>query len=130
MAYYVFIIIALLSPMLVWIHYIRANILDKRAEADLMSSLFPEGNEQCEKVINEMRKLTHNRFNRAQLLDYYLKIKGLQFIDLHTSSNRYVSDYLMRPTKIKLNYQELVQFYERYLNLPQSTGIDATTDFD
>ncbi len=37
--------------------------------------------------------------------------------------------YLMRPTKIKLNYSELVQFYEKYLNLPQATGIDATIDF-
>ncbi len=96
---------------------------------ELSAVLFTEGDNHKERVVQEMMKLTRGKYNRIQLLDYYLKIKGLHFVDLHTSSSRHVRSYLMRPTKIKLNYSELVQFYEKYLNLPQAQGIDATIDY-
>ncbi|MCQ2236917.1 MAG: hypothetical protein MJZ18_07980 [Bacteroidales bacterium] len=98
--------------------------------ADLAMLLHPDGEETLAKDIQDFNRLTHGRFNNLQLLDYYLKIKGLQFVDLHTSSSNYVRTYLMKPTKIKLNYSETVLFYEKFLNMPQAMGINATSDFE
>ncbi|MCQ2214419.1 MAG: hypothetical protein MJZ31_00685 [Bacteroidales bacterium] len=119
----------LIVPMVVWFRYLYINFRERTAMSELMSVLFPEGASQREPVVQDLIKLTKGKYNRIQLLDYFLKIKGLHLVDLHTSSSRHVRMYLMRPTKIKLNYSELVQFYEKYLNLPQATGIDATIDF-
>lgn len=129
MFYYVFAILVLIVPMVVWFRYLYINFRERTAMSELMSVLFPEGASQREPVVQDLIKLTKGKYNRIQLLDYFLKIKGLHLVDLHTSSSRHVRMYLMSPTKIKLNYSELVQFYEKYLNLPQATGIDATIDF-
>lgn len=120
-----FAIIAIIIILLPIGFLFRSSILyarDKDSIKQLCKMLFPEGDKQREIVLNEFAQLTNNHYNREDLLDYYLKIKGLQFIDLHANSNAMVRQYLMKPTKIRLKYIELVKFYERYLNYPQAIG--------
>ncbi|MDO4461745.1 MAG: hypothetical protein Q4C30_04505 [Bacteroidia bacterium] len=123
-------IITLVTPIIVWAHYLLINYFERKAMAELSILLHPDCKESLRKDIHEFNRITHGRFNELQLLDYYLKIKGLQIVDLHTSSSSHVRNYLMKPTKIKLNYSETVIFYEKFLNMPQASGLDATCSFD
>ncbi|MCF0189757.1 MAG: hypothetical protein HUJ96_00710 [Marinilabiliaceae bacterium] len=125
MLYYLFFVTSLVAPFLVALRFFLSYSQEKRAKEELVLLLFPKGEEQKEQLLGDMEVLTKGRYNRKQLLDYYLKIKGLQMVDLHTSADRPVRSYLMQPTKIRLNYFEQVQFYEKYLNYPQQTGMSA-----
>lgn len=98
---------------------------ERKAITEMCDKLFPEGDMQKESTIDDIYALTKGRFNRDDILDYYLKIKGLQILDLHANSDKYICAYLMKPTKIRLNYYEQVLFYERFLNYPQAEGVNA-----
>jgi len=117
---------AVLTLLIVLIIYnIYTRYREQQAIEKMCNLIFPDGNTQKETTLDDIMSLTKGRFNRDDLLDYYLKIKGLQILDLHTSEDKYISTYLMKPTKIRLNYYEQVLFYERYLNLPQAEGVNA-----
>jgi len=117
---------AVLTLLIVLIIYnIYTRYREQQAIEKMCNLIFPDGNTQKETTLDDIMSLTKGRFNRDDLLDYYLKIKGLQILDLHTSGDKYISTYLMKPTKIRLNYYEQVLFYERYLNLPQAEGVNA-----
>lgn len=106
--------------------YLGRNLMlrysEKKTIERLSAILFPSGEEQKNEVLNEIASITQNRFSREELLDYYLKIKGLQIIDLHAHSDSGIRDFLMKPTKVRLTYFEQVKFYENYLNYPQAVG--------
>ncbi len=93
----------------------------------LCRMLFPSDKtgEMLRSVIENMTELTKGRFSYEELLDYYLKIKGLQLIDINLLSDPDVNAYLMEPTKIRLQYFELVSFYETYFNQTQARGLNA-----
>ena len=55
-------------------------------------------------------------------MDYYLKIKGLQAINLNDPVDFWTRQYLLQPTRIRLNYFEQVKFYETFLNYPEIQG--------
>lgn len=100
---------------------------EEHAIETLRQLLFP-GNtseEECEAVVSDIVSLTRNRLSRDEALDYYLKIKGLQLMDLNTMSDAVVRRYLMEPTKARLHHSELVPFYEKYLNLVPTKGQSA-----
>ncbi len=96
--------------------------LENEAIVRLIKILFPSGDEQMENTINDIDEMTHGRFTRDEILDYYLKIKGLQITDLHSNADSSIRSYLMKQTKVRLTYFELVKFYEIYLNYPQAIG--------
>lgn len=89
--------------------------------------LFPgdTSEEECEAVVSDIVSLTRGRLSRDEALDYYLKIKGLQLMDLNTMSDTAVRRYLMEPTRARLHHSELVPFYEKYLNLIPTKGQSA-----
>lgn len=93
-------------------------IAEKRASKDLGRHLFPNGEEQKLKALATMEKITNNRFSEPLMIDYFLKIKGLQLINMNDPVDFWTKKYLMTPTKIKLNYFEQVKFYETFLNYP------------
>lgn len=97
----------------------------RHAEAILRSRLFPGGEEQEAEILSRIGRITKNRFTNEQMLDYYLKIKGLQVMDLHTGGLGGVRRYLMRPTLVRLNYMELVIFYDEFLSYPEAVGQNA-----
>ena len=93
-------------------------IAEKKAIKDLQRRLFPNGEEQKQKVLTTMEKITKKRFPEALMIDYFLKIKGLQIINMNDPVDFWTKKYLMTPTKMKLNYFEQVKFYETFLNYP------------
>ena len=123
MNYTIIVIISVIFPATFLGRMLYGFIMEQRASRKLCAMLFPDGEEQKKEVLDGMHKLTNNRFSTEDLLDYYLKIKGLQLLDLHTGGDSNVRTYLMQPTKIRLSYRELVKFYELYLNYPQVVGI-------
>ena len=96
-------------------------------EESLCAYLFPGDKTgiQREELIADLHTLTGGRFTNEELLDYYLKIKGLQMVDLNTLNDDDIRKFLMEPTKVRLHYRELVSFYEKYLNQPQVKGRSA-----
>lgn len=93
----------------------------------LRQLLFPgdKSEEECEAVVSDIVSMTRNRLSRDEALDYYLKIKGLQLMDLNTMNDTAIRHYLMEPTKARLHHSELVPFYEKYLNLVPTKGQSA-----
>lgn len=98
---------------------------NERAEALLCKFLFPEGDEQLNETVDKLMSMTSNKYSREDVLDYYIKIKGLQLVDLMAYSNDRVSKYLMQPTRIHLTYSEVVHFYEEFLDYSQPKGVNA-----
>ncbi len=94
-------------------------IAEKRATKDLGRHLFPNGEEQKIKALSTMEMITNSRFPEPLMIDYFLKIKGLQRINMNDPVDFWTKKYLMTPTKIKLNYFEQVKFYETFLNYPE-----------
>ncbi len=80
---------------------------------------------QRREIIDDLHSLTGGRFSDEDVLDYYLKIKGLQMVDLNTFNDVGMKEYLMEATKVRFRYRELVSFYEKYLNQPQGKGKSA-----
>lgn len=98
----------------------------KRAHRSLNTLLFPHGQSQLNSTVSTIDKITRHRFKREDILDYFLKIKGLQTINLNDPIDFWTRNYLMQPTKIRLNYFEQVKFYESFLNYPEIRGRKAT----
>lgn len=101
-------------------------VLNEKASNYLMACLFPHGKSQMEDTLQAFNKLTNERFTNAELLDYFLKIKGLQTLNLNDPINFYTRRYLLQPTRIRLNYFEQVKFYESFLNYPEIQGIQES----
>lgn len=97
-------------------------ISHKRAVQRLSTLLFPHGGHQKEQTLKKLDSLTHHRFKREDALDYFLKIKGLQTINLNDPVDFWTRHYLLQPTRIRLNYFEQVKFYETFLNYPEIQG--------
>ncbi len=100
-------------------------LAERNAVSQLESILFSSGSSQKEEIISSMKEITKEKYSNEELLDYFLKIKGLQVINLYNPVNFWTRKYLTSPTKLKLNYFEQVKFYETFLNYP--TGINSRT---
>ena len=112
-------------PFVVYMRKMQKQKDEMNTMKHLSSLLFPEGEAQRDKTIGSIMDMTGNRFSQEEILDFYLKIKGLQMVDMNTFGDDGVRNFLMQPTKIRLQYRELVEFYEKYLNLPQPKGMNA-----
>lgn len=100
-------------------------LAEKNAIGNLESMLFSEGNHQKKRIITSMHEMTNEKYSEDELLDYFLKIKGLQVVNFYDPVNFWTRKYLMSPTKLKLNYFEQVKFYETFLNYPESTRLSS-----
>ncbi|WP_430810783.1 MULTISPECIES: hypothetical protein [unclassified Carboxylicivirga] len=87
----------------------------------LEAILFPNGQEDRDFIMHRLQVITKNKYNDVLLLDYFLKIKGLQVVDVQKPLNFWTRKYLMSPTKLRLNYFEQVKFYEGFLNYPAAS---------
>ncbi|MGM0375408.1 MAG: hypothetical protein ACQEQ0_01375 [Bacteroidota bacterium] len=94
-------------------------LVRKKATKQLESRLFPNGNRQKSEIIKYCRELTGARFRDEEILDYFMKMKGLQIVDIR-KTNFWLKKYLFTPAPIKLNYFEQVKFYEMFLNFPEN----------
>lgn len=123
------VVIAGSAAFLVIIHKMKRRRIARRAhtEESLCAYLFPgdKTGVQRDELIADLHIMTGGRFSNDEVLDYYLKIKGLQMVDLNTLNDDDIRKFLMEPTKVRLHYRELVSFYEKYLNQPQVKGRSA-----
>lgn len=115
-------------------HYLRFWRQRKKRDTieALCALLFPGDPDGLmrDRVVDRMRQMTHGRYDDDELLDYYLKIKGLQMIDLNSFNYNGIREFLMQPTRIRLKYDETVSFYEIFLNQSQAKGINAEGGYD
>ncbi len=119
-------LVIVITPIVVYARKEYNIRKEKNVIEILCNMLFPNGEEQLTETIESLMEITSNRFSTKDVLDYYLKIKGLQILDLNTIGNDDVSNYVTQPTRIRLHYDELVRFYEKYINYPQAKGLNAT----
>lgn len=117
----IYLLISTVAILVFFIWFWKKGILliaEKKATKDLGRHLFPDGEEQRLKALATMEKITNSRFPESLMIDYFLKIKGLQRINMNDPVDFWTKKYLMTPTKVKLNYFEQVKFYETFLNYP------------
>jgi hypothetical protein len=118
---YALVLVTIIAATFVWMHIKGLDLIaEKKAIKDLEHLLFTTGQGQRENVIASIHKMTNHRLTDDEALDYFLKIKGLQVINLHDPINYWTRKYLMSSTKTKLNYFEQVRFYEAFLNYPEA----------
>lgn len=98
--------------------FFMPGIVRKNAYSSLYKVLFPGGEEQKADILKTFHNFTNNRFSDEEILDYFVKIKGLQSLSSSTNMGFWVKKYLMSPTEIKLNYFEQVKFYKLFINYP------------
>ena len=97
---------------------ILPTIIKNKAHNSLYKTIFPNGDLQKHEVIKIFHEFTNGRFTDDEVMDYFMKIKGIQDLSMKTGTNFWVRKYLLSPTKIKLNYFEQVKFYELFINFP------------
>lgn len=125
-----FIVLAVLCvcvPLAFHIYRFWKQARNRKTIDKLCEYLFPGDTDGLmrDRVIRKMMDLTRNRFTEDEVLDYYLKIKGLQMVDMNSFNDSGTRRFLMRPTKIRLQYRELVIFYEQFLNQSEARGISV-----
>jgi len=94
----------------------------KRAIKALEKILFPNGESQKNKVVEVFKKITQRQFTEEEILDFFIKEKGIQFMSINTEFSSSLKKYLMRPTLVELNYFEKVKFHETFINYPRNFG--------
>jgi len=97
-------------------------LAEKNAAKELEKVLFSEGISEKELILESLHKITKGKYTNELLLDYFLKIKGLQVINMYDPVDFWTRKFLMSPTKLKLNYFEQVKFYETFLNYPEASA--------
>lgn len=121
MTYLIIAIVGLVIGLSVIVYRVYLPVFTKKkAHTSLLELLFPEGKEQQHLVMDVFHELTNKRFTDDQIIDYFVKIKGLQTLDLSSKTNFWIKKYLLSPTEVKLNYFEQVKFYETFMNYPKS----------
>ncbi len=97
-------------------------LAERNASKELEKVLFPKGAAEKEATLVSLQKITKEKYSNELLLDYFLKIKGLQVVNMYDPVDFWTRRFLMSPTKLKLNYFEQVKFYQSFLNYPESSA--------
>ena len=126
MAYWIF-NTAIIAGIITGILFIIMKIVvpkmnKKRAVKALDEILFPNGNSQKNKVIAAFKKITQRQFSENEMLDFFIKEKGIQLMSINVDFSSSLKKYLMKPTLVELNYFEKVKFHETFINYPQNFG--------
>ena len=119
MAYWIFLIAVFVGTLFFFIKY--SALQNKRIKPSevLEKILFPSGNAQKKGVIEEFKKITSQNFSDDEIIDFFLKEKGLQLISINIDFSPSVKKFIFKPTMIDLNYFERVKFHEMFLNYPK-----------
>ncbi|MDR2927784.1 MAG: hypothetical protein LBV41_06250 [Cytophagaceae bacterium] len=118
MANWIFITVIVGSIIFIIMKIAFPHIKREKANKILEEKLFPNGELQKNKVINAFRKLTTQQFSDEQIIDFFMKEKGLQMILIDEELPVSVAKYVRKPTMIDLNYFERIKFHETFINYP------------
>jgi hypothetical protein len=91
-----------------------------KASETLENILFPEGNIQKRKVIDAFNTITNETYSNEEILDFFMKEKGLQLISIDADLSSEVKKYIRKDTLIDLNYFERVKFHKTFINYPRN----------
>jgi len=96
-----------------------SQMAKRRKPSEILEDiLFPQGNIQKRFVIDSFKKVTNQNFLDKEILDFFMKEKGLQMIYINSEIASNVKKYVKKPTLIDLNYFERVKFHEVFFNYP------------
>ncbi len=127
LSFLVLVALCVAIPLSFHVYKFRMQERKRKTIDKFCAYLFPGDSDGLmkDRVVKRMMALTGNRFTEDEVLDYYLKIKGLQMVDLNSFNDNDMRRFLMKPTKIRLQYRELVIFYEQFLNQSEAHGISV-----
>ena len=124
MAYWVFntaIIAGIITGILfIFMKIVVPNNDKKRAAKALEEILFPNGSSQKNKVIDTFKRIIQRQLTEEEIIDFFIKEKGIQLMSIDTDFSSSLKKYLMRPTLVELNYFEKVKFHEAFINYPRN----------
>jgi len=116
MAYWIINTAIIAGIFLIIVKIVRPGLKKKRAAKTLEEIFFPNGESQKNKMILTFRKIIQRQFTEEEILDFFIKEKGIQLMSINTDFPTSLKKYLMRPTLIELNYFEKVKFHETFIN--------------
>ena len=102
------------------VKFVLPSINKKRAAKALDEILFPNGEPQKNKVIESFKKITKQQFTNEEIIDYFIKEKGMQLMSITPDFSESLKKYLQLPTLVELNYFEMVKFNETFINYPRN----------
>jgi len=111
---------------------IRRRLQPKRSDASLILEeiLFPSGNTQKRKVIEAFGKITKQQYTDEEIIDFFLKEKGLQLFSINCELSPEVVKFVNKPTMIDLNYFERVKFHQTFINYPKNFEVRLVENAD
>jgi len=98
----------------------RLQIKRNAVSMKLEELLFPLGNAQKRKVIEAFGGITQHDYSDEEILDFFMKEKGLQLSYLNSDLSPAVIKFINKPTMIDLNFFERVKFHETFINYPKN----------
>jgi len=119
MANLIFLTAIIAGTIFLIIKRIRPQQNRGKASEILENFFFPAGNIQKRKVVEAFSKITSQKFSDEEIIDFFLKEKGLQLIYTEQNISKSVVKYIQKPTMIDLNYFERVKFQEVFINYPR-----------
>ena len=82
----------------------------------LYKKLFFQGESQKQDVLEKFHDITENKFTDSQVIDFFMKEKGLQLLSVTPGIPLMVKYYLSNHPKITLSYFEKVKFHEIFID--------------
>lgn len=95
------------------------KLVRRKAITLLEENYFVEEKKRKKEILYKFSEMTNFKYSDDELVDYYLKIKGLQNLNKVESSNFWIKHYLSQKTDIKLSYYEQRSFIKAF-NRPRS----------
>ena len=108
--------------------WIKLSIFDLLAEKigarkveQLLFMQYPDSKQQ---IVSLLSDITSNRLSDSDIIDYFIKIKGFQFIDPKIRLGFWERKYLSTKPNVKLSYFEQAKFFEAFINFPHGQCIE------
>ena len=123
--------VVLIVGFFIAVKFIIPAIIKWKALKFLEKVLFPQGENQKDKVIAVFNIITDNRFSKEAAVKYFLKTKGRQFLSLGNIEFSYCAkSYIKTQPSIDLTYFEKVKFHETFINYPKNFEVSESNSND
>ena len=128
MAYWIFLSTIFVLTLYLFLKIVITQYRSRKPSLILQNILFPSGNAQKKKVIEAFNAITKNRFSDKEIIDFFVKEKGLQLFSVNPELSSAIQKYIRKDTLINLDYFERVKFHETFINYPHNFEIPEISD--